>query len=129
MADKSNKCIKPGYEGLALPKRTRRKKKQKHKESILPGMKGICFLCSLKDDNYSWQYTEEHHVFFGSGLRKVSEEKGFKVDLCKKHHGESKEGVHGSRAVRISLCKIFQEEYEKTHTHEEWMEIVGKNYL
>lgn len=121
--------IKPGYEGLILPKRITKKKRKKHKKSILPGCRGICFICSRKYDIYSWQYTEVHHVLFGNGLRTLSEAEGFKVDLCKLHHGESEEGVHGSSLVREELCALFQKEYETNNSHERWMKLVGKNYL
>ena len=35
----------------------------------------------------------EHHIFYGTALRKISEQHGFKVRLCQWHH-TGKEGVH-----------------------------------
>lgn len=95
-----------------------RKAKQKH----------ICFLCARNGD-YRPKITEEHHVFFGSGLRDVSEENGFKCDLCIPHHRTGPEAVHNNQETREYLCRIFQQQYERTHTHEEFMELVHKNYL
>lgn len=117
------------YSDMAFPKPTKKKKRKKHKKSILKSEKGVCFLCEKLYGETRLQYTEEHHVVFGSGRRSMSEAEGFKVDLCMKHHGTGKEGVHGSRKMRELLCRLVQEEYEKTHTREEFMKIAGRNYL
>lgn len=85
-------------------------------------------MCTLDGDK-SIKYTEEHHVAFGGGKRSTSEANGIKVYLCWKHHKEGKEAVHNCRATRERLCRILQEEYEKTNTREQWMEKFGKNYL
>lgn len=50
------------------------------------------------------------------------------IGYCRKHHREGPEAVHNCRSNRELLCMIFQEEFEKTHSHEEWMQIAGKNY-
>lgn len=70
---------------LMFPKPKWKKKKKRHPPSILPSDKHICFLCARNGD-YRPKITEEHHVFFGSGLRDASEENGFKCDLCIPHH-------------------------------------------
>ena len=62
-------------------------------------------------------------------MREKSEAEGLKVNLCLKHHREGPEAVHNNQAIRIELCRIAQEEYEKTHTHSEWMGTFKKNYL
>ena len=79
--------------------------------------------------DYRQQYTEEHHILYGSGRRGLSEAEGLKVYLCKKHHTTGQQAVHNNREIRELLCEIAQIEYEVDHTHEEWMEIAGKNYL
>lgn len=117
------------YSDMAYPKPKRKKKKQKHKKSILKSQKGVCFLCALLYDDYSKTYTEEHHVMFGSGQRKQSEAEGIKVDLCRYHHREGSEAVHNNQEMRELLCKMAQQEYEKTHTREEWQQLFKKNYL
>ena len=58
-----------------------------------------------------------------------SEAEGLKVDLCLDHHRAGPEAVHNNQEMRELLCRIVQEEYEKSHTREEWMEISRKNYL
>lgn len=37
--------------------------------------------------------------------------------------------LYTDREIREMLCRMAQEEYEKTHTREEWMAISRKNYL
>lgn len=115
---------------LMYPKPKRKKRRKKHPASILPGQKGICLLCARLYGDYTEKYTEVHHVFFGSGRRDISEQNGFTCNLCMAHHREGPEAVHGrTKKYREYLCRIFQEEYEKTHTREEFMELIGKDYL
>ena len=93
------------YQGMAFPKPGKKKKRKKHKPSILRTQKGVCYLCARLNGDYWLKQTEEHHILFGSGRRPIAE------------------------AERELLCRIAQEEYEQTHTREEWMKIAGKNYL
>lgn len=117
------------YSDMAFPKPGKKKKQKKHKNSILRTERGTCYLCARLHNDYRHKYTEEHHVLFGSGMREKSEAEGLKVNLCLKHHREGPEAVHNNQAIRIELCRIAQEEYEKTHTHSEWMGTFKKNYL
>lgn len=117
------------YSDMKFPKPEKRKKRKIHKKSILKTEKGTCYLCAKLNNDYKNKYTEEHHVLFGSGLRENSEEEGLKVYLCMEHHRAGKSAVHNNKSMREYLCRIVQEEYEKTHTREEWMKINKKNYL
>lgn len=113
---------------LMFPKPKWKKRKKRHPPALIGREKGICFLCA-KNGDYRQKVTEEHHVFFGNGLREVSEANGFKCNLCIQHHRTGADAVHSSRETREYLCRIFQKEYEKSHTHEEFMHLIGKNYL
>lgn len=115
--------------GLMFPKAGRKKRRKSHPPSLIPWPKGICFLCVKLHGDYTEKNTEEHHVFFGEGLRDKSEQNGFKCNLCREHHREGDEAVHNNQEIREYLCRIFQAEYEKTHTREDFMKIIGKNYL
>lgn len=115
--------------GLAIPKPQWKKKRKRHKQSILNTARGTCFLCARLHNDLREKYTEEHHIIFGSGQRDISEAEGLKVDLCLDHHRAGPEAVHNNQEMRELLCRIVQEEYEKSHTREEWMEISRKNYL
>lgn len=73
---------------------------------------------------------EEHHIFFGTANRKVSEKNGFKVWLTTEEH-RGTYGVHGKfgRGLDIKLKQDAQRKYEETHTREEFIKLIGKNYL
>lgn len=116
-------------DGLLFPKPERKKKRKKHKKSILRTEKNVCFLCAYKYGDHSYKYTEKHHILFGAGQRTDSEEEGLTVDLCREHHRDGPEAAHNCRETRELLCRIAQKEYEKTHTREEWMQKFRKNYL
>lgn len=81
-----------------------------------------CYICGNPN-------TEEHHVFFG-GNRKVSDENGFTVRLCAEHH-RGLYGVHGKYGYMLDgyLKRICQREYEKSHSREDFMKLIGRNYL
>lgn len=97
-------------------------------KSILHEKNGTCYLCMLLHDDYSEKVTEEHHVFPGKN-RQVSEELGLKVYLCHRHHQYSDEAVHSNKDLMRMLQAQAQEKYEETHSHKEWMERIGRNYL
>lgn len=117
------------YSDMAFPKPTWKKKRKHHKATILKSRKGVCYLCARLSDDYSEKVTEEHHILYGSGRRELAEAEGLKVYLCIPHHRTGQQAVHNCRETRELLCRIAQREYEQTHTHEEWMELAGKNYL
>ena len=70
-----------------------------------------------------------HHVFGGTANRKISEENGFKVWLCNEHHNTSNNSVHFNREMDLELKRLYQEEYEKSHTRSEFITLIGKSYL
>ena len=73
---------------------------------------------------------EEHHIFFGTANRKVSEKNGLKVWLTSEEH-RGTYGVHGKlrRDLDIRLKQDAQKKYEETHTREEFIKLIGKSYL
>lgn len=92
-------------------------------KSIISGNeKGTCYLCGHIGQ------TEEHHIFCGSN-RRFSESHGLKVYLCPCCHRDNKKGVHSDKEKAQYLHEIGQREFEKTHSHKEFMMIFGKNYL
>ena len=72
---------------------------------------------------------EEHHIYFGVGLRPISERNGLKCWLCGYHHRNTKYGVHGNRKLDLKLKETCQSKYEETHSREEWMKLIKRNYL
>ena len=88
-----------------------------------------CFICAEVYKKYVWTDTEEHHVFFGTGKRELSDEDGLTVRLCKAHHREGPEAAHKNHLADMYLKVVAQAKYEETHTREEFMKRYGKSYL
>ena len=83
-----------------------------------------CFICNKANNLH------EHHIYFGSAKRKISEVNGFKCWLCLEHHIGTF-GVHGIKGYETDkyLKKVCQMKYEETHSREEFMKLIGRNYL
>ena len=92
-------------------------------KSILQNHKE-CFICAKRIGLH------DHHIFFGTARRKISEKNGFKVWLCQQHH-QSTFGAHGSKGHELDLYlkKICQMKFEETHTRREFIKLIGRNYL
>ncbi len=72
-----------------------------------------------------------HHIYFGRGVREISDRNGFTCWLCGYHHNQSSEGVHGKDGHKLDmyLKQTCQKEFEKTHTRDEFKNLIGKSYL
>lgn len=74
--------------------------------------------------------TEEHHVFFGTANRKLSEKYGLKVRLCFSCHREEKVGVHGgNQELDQKLKQAAQKAFEQKYDHKTFMDIFKRNYI
>ena len=82
-----------------------------------------CIICGATNN------IEKHHVFGGTANRKISEKYGFTVDLCSYHHRDGKAGVHFNKELATSLKINAQEIFEIKHSREEWMALIGRNYI
>ena len=93
------------------------------KDSILQRDKA-CYICGTT------QNLDRHHIFFGTANRRLSEEDGCVVYLCRRHHTGGA-GVHNNRKVDLTLkarCEeAWLEEYDKTI--EDFIKRYGRNYL
>lgn len=67
----------------------------------------------------------KHHIFNGNKLREFSEHEGLWVYLAWNVH----RNLHDSSELARELKRIGQFYYEKTHSHDEFMNHVRKNYL
>lgn len=81
-----------------------------------------CYLCG-KTVNL-----ERHHIFGGVANRKISEQLGLWVYLCHDCH-TGKNGAQYDKETNLRLKRDAQRAFEKTHTRDEWMKCIGKNYL
>lgn len=94
---------------------------QKHKE---------CYICRAKYYECNVKDLELHHIVYGRGRRiEVSDKNGFVVWLCSFHHKDSRYGVHHNAKYSLTLKRICQTIYEEKHSREDWIKLVGKNYL
>ena len=92
------------------------------KPSILETESGICYLCGRYTD------TALHHIYFGP-KRKMSDRNGFTVFLCPDCHQYATHAVHRCRETDLKLKAECQRVYEQTHDRDDFMRLVGKNYL
>lgn len=92
-------------------------------KSILQNEK-VCLLTGRTDNLH------EHHIYFGSGRRKISEKNGFKIWLTGEwHNQDSRKDVHHNRWLRLYLERLCQEVYEKSHGHAAFYAIFRQNYI
>ena len=70
-----------------------------------------------------------HHIYFGNPNRKISEKNGFWVLLRADWHNGASYGVHFDRSLDLELKRSCQSAYERTHTRQEFIRLIGKNYL
>ena len=82
-----------------------------------------CYVCGTTYNLH------DHHIFYGTANRKQSEKHGFKVFLCGRHHNLSNEGVHFNPDLDMRLKREYQAKFEETHSRDEFMKIIGNNYL
>ena len=71
-----------------------------------------------------------HHIYRGVN-RSISDEHGFGVYLCARLHNASDDGVHGKNGHELDMMlkRHCQMAYEKEHSREEFMALIGRNYL
>lgn len=73
----------------------------------------------------------KHHIFFGTANREISDQHGLWVWLSWYLHVADSpyKTPHNDNQTDRALRKICQAEYEKTHTRDEFMDLIGRNYL
>lgn len=85
-----------------------------------------CYLCKKQ---YRLTRRECIHHIYGGPLRKISERNGFTVPLCHKCHNMSDKAVHFNKKLDLELKKTCQRIFEETHSRQEFMKLIGRNYL
>lgn len=113
---------------MMYPKEPKKKKRKRHKPSILHKKDGTCYLCRRQGNYQQYKSLHEHHIFGGPN-RLISEAEGLKVYLCIRHHVGSPEAVHNNHDNMRLLRQDGQRAFEKAHSREEFMRLFGKNYL
>ena len=92
-------------------------------KSILQSSR-VCYVTGSTSDLH------QHHIYRGVN-RKISDKYGFFVWLRSDWHNMADYGVHGKngKALDLQLKQRCQEEFEKTHSREAFIALIGRNYL
>lgn len=102
-----------------LKKRTsKQSKREKNRFSIIYQGLNKCCYCSSKTG------IEKNEVFEGA-YRQTSIKYGMVAPFCHKHHQK----FHNDRLFNLKYKVLFQREYEKTHSHDEFMDIFKQDYI
>ena len=91
-------------------------------KSILQDDK-VCYLCGRE---YG---LERHHIFAGVANRRISEEHGLWVWLCGQTCHRGVDGAQYDPEKNRYLKEMAQMAYEQTHSRDEWMKLIRRNYL
>lgn len=70
----------------------------------------------------------KHHIYGGAN-RRISEEHGFYIWLVPELHNMSNKGIHFNKDFDLRIKRLCQREFEKTHSRDEFMRLIGRNYL
>ena len=100
-----------------LKKTYKLQKLEKNRYSILTNDMEHCFICGSP--------LVDIHEIYSAGNRKVSMKNGFCVPLCREHHKVATENYSANVFLKVKC----QKEFEKTHTRDEWLKLIGRNYL
>ena len=92
-------------------------KLEKSRYSILTDNMDICWICHRP--------ASDIHEIYGGGNRQVSMQNGFCIPLCREHHQRVHINSNTSNLLK-SHCQLV---FEKNHTREEFMKLIGRNYL
>ena len=88
-------------------------------DSIMPTEWDTCYICGCFLNDWN---REEHHIFFGRKNRRISEQEGMKVFLCKECHRFSRDSVHQNHERDLNLKKdaqtVWEENYIKSYPYE-----------
>jgi hypothetical protein len=72
----------------------------------------------------------KHHIFYGNGKRKLSEQYGMYVYLIPRLHNMSDEGVHFNKEFDTRLKQETQRRFEaEIGSREDFRRIFGESYI
>ena len=83
--------------------------------------------CFLSGDTRN---LHKHHIYYGAN-RHISEEEGFWVWVSAHLHTGSSQSIHQNpnKGYDLYLKILCQREYEKGHTREDFIKLIGRSYL
>lgn len=103
-------------------KTSKLRKLEANRYSIMTNNLDKCYLCFGVDN---CDCNIDIHEIYGGANRQISMQNGFCIPLCRYHHSL----ITRDNASSLILKKQCQKKFEETHTREEFMCLVGKNYL
>lgn len=100
-------------------------RKGSHSYSILQGREKYCYMTGRTEG------LDKHHIYHGRGMRDISDKYGFWVYLWQPLHLANLGGLHKypNAGLDLKLKQDCQRRFEETHSREEFMAIIGRNYL
>lgn len=98
-------------------KTARLQKLERGRFSILTSDLKHCYLCGASPVDL--------HEIYGAGNRQASMRNGFVVPLCRRHHQQ----MHLNAELANELKIICQQKFEETHTRDDFMKEIHKNYI
>lgn len=96
--------------------------KQKKRFSIIYRDLNFCAVCDLK--HVKSQRVDLNEVYEGA-RRQASMTYGFIIPLCRQCHTR----FHNDRDFALKYKRLFQQEFEKNHSRDEFINIIHKSYL
>lgn len=92
-------------------------------KSIMQDTKA-CYITDRTDNLH------RHHIYYGNGRRKLSEQYGCWVYLTGQLHNQSPYALHcGNHQLDVTLKQECQQKFELAHTREDFVRIFGRSYL
>ena len=92
-------------------------KLERNRTSILTDDLEHCYLCGRN--------ASEIHEIYSAGSRKQSMLHNFTIPICRECHQHITLNYYDN----LQLKQVCQKKFEETHTREEFMQIIRKNYL
>ena len=89
-------------------------------KSIIVTGEPECFLCGVKYD------LEVHHCIHGSGRRKLADEDGLTVYLCRSCHRILHDRGINDRDLQVAAQYVWEREYG---SREEFIKRYGRSYI
>lgn len=90
---------------------------EKNRYSIFTDKLNVCYYCHIPNGRVK---LDMHEVYGGSN-RQRSMKNGLCVPLCRR--------CHSNEMIIMDLRKWCQREYEKTHTRDEFISLIGRSYI
>lgn len=111
--DKEYKEYKP------MKKETSKQKKlEENRYSILTNNLNKCYVCKIRKK-------DDIHEIYAGAKKQTSMKNGFCIPICRRCHNE----IQNDEEKMLVYKKRCQQEYEKTHTREEFIKLIKRNYL